>query len=34
MRRTWDRALWPHLTKGFFAFKEWIPAILQERGVA
>ena len=34
VRRTWDRALWAHVTKGFFAFKERIPAILQERGVA
>lgn len=34
VRRTWDSALWPRAAKGFFAFKERIPAILQERGVA
>lgn len=34
VRRTWDSAFWPHATKGFFAFKERIPAILQERGLA
>jgi len=34
MRRPWDSAFWPHATKGFFSFKERVPAILQERGLA
>lgn len=33
VRRPWDSAFWPHATRGFFAFKERIPAILQERGL-
>ncbi|TSB03959.1 FAD-binding domain-containing protein [Sphingorhabdus contaminans] len=31
VRRTWDTDFWPHATKGFFPFKEKIPAILQQR---
>ena len=30
VRRDWDRLFWPHATKGFFAFKERIPQILNE----
>ncbi|MFY8074620.1 MAG: FAD-binding domain-containing protein, partial [Sphingorhabdus lacus] len=31
VRRQWDEDFWPHATKGFFPFKEQIPAILQKR---
>ena len=31
VRRNWDEDFWPHATKGFFPFKEQIPAILQKR---
>ena len=24
LRRPWDERLWPHATKGYFAFKEWL----------
>ena len=34
IRRDWDRRFWPHATKGFFAFKDRIPAILRECGLA
>jgi deoxyribodipyrimidine photo-lyase len=34
MRRDWDNAFWPHAKKGFFSFKERIPAILQEQGLS
>jgi deoxyribodipyrimidine photo-lyase len=34
VRRAWNSALWPRATKGVFASKKRIPAILQERGVA
>ena len=32
-RRDWDSAFWPHATKGFFPFKERIPALLGEMGM-
>jgi deoxyribodipyrimidine photo-lyase len=32
-RREWDSAFWPHATKGFFPFKERIPALLGEIGL-
>ena len=31
VRRSWDEDFWPHATKGFFPFKEKIPALLQKR---
>jgi deoxyribodipyrimidine photo-lyase len=34
VRRDWDDRFWPHATKGFFPFKEQIPHILRERGLA
>ncbi len=34
VRRDWDDAFWPLATKGFFAFKDRIPAILGELGVS
>ena len=33
-RRDWDSAFWPHARKGFFAFKERIPALLRQSGLA
>lgn len=30
VRRDWDERFWPHAKKGFFPFKERIPAILRE----
>ncbi|MFY7852932.1 MAG: DNA photolyase FAD-binding protein, partial [Brevundimonas sp.] len=32
--RDWDDAFWPLATKGFFAFKDRIPAVLGELGVS
>ena len=32
-RREWDSRFWPHAKKGFFAFKEKIPALLRESGL-
>jgi deoxyribodipyrimidine photo-lyase len=32
-RRSWDAQFWPHARKGFFAFKEKIPAILAQEGL-
>ena len=29
-KRTWDARLWPFATKGFFAFKQHIPAVLAD----
>lgn len=29
--RDWDRRSWPHCRKGFFALKEKIPALVQEK---
>jgi len=34
VRRDWDDAFWPLATKGFFAFKDRIPAVLGELGVS
>ena len=34
VRRRWDSAFWPHATRGFFAFKNQIPAQLREFGLA
>lgn len=34
VRRDWDSTFWPHAKKGFFAFKEHIPAVLREQGLA
>ena len=34
VRRAWDSAFWPHAKKGFFPFKERIPAVLRESGLA
>ena len=33
VRRRWDTAFWPHAQKGFFPFKERIPAILVTEGI-
>ncbi|MBC2650319.1 FAD-binding domain-containing protein [Novosphingobium aerophilum] len=33
VRREWDEWFWPHATKGFFPFKERIPAVLRELGL-
>ncbi len=33
-RRAWDETLWPHATKGYFAFKEQIPRVLAEEGLS
>ena len=32
-RRNWDEQFWPHAKKGFFPFKERIPALLREEGL-
>ncbi len=32
-RRNWDAQFWPHAKKGFFPFKERIPALLREEGL-
>jgi len=34
VRRRWDDLCWPHARKGFFAFKEKIPSIIQELNLA
>ena len=34
VRREWDSAFWPHAKKGFFAFKERIPALLRQKSLA
>ncbi len=34
VRRAWDSSFWPHAKKGFFPFKEQIPAVLREAGFA
>ena len=34
IRRPWDTRFWPHAKKGFFAFKEQIPAGLVAEGLA
>ena len=33
-RREWDAQFWPYATKGFFPFKERIPAVLRQIGLA
>ena len=33
VRRNWDAQFWPHAKKGFFPFKERIPALLREEGL-
>ncbi len=33
VRRDWDSAFWPYATKGFFPFKERIPALLAAMGM-
>ena len=33
VRRRWDAQFWPHAQKGFFPFKERIPAILAVEGI-
>jgi deoxyribodipyrimidine photo-lyase len=32
VRRAWDSLFWPHAKKGFFPFKEKVPALLRESG--
>ena len=34
VRRAWDSTFWPHAKKGFFAFKERMPDLLREHGLA
>jgi deoxyribodipyrimidine photo-lyase len=34
VRRDWDARCWPHAQKGFFAFRERMPAVLGELGLA
>ena len=34
VRRDWDERFWPYATKSFFAFKDRIPAVLRESGLA
>jgi deoxyribodipyrimidine photo-lyase len=34
MRRDWDERFWPRAGKGFFAFREHIPALLREEGLS
>jgi deoxyribodipyrimidine photo-lyase len=34
VRRDWDQAFWPGATKGFFAFKDRIPGVLADLGLA
>lgn len=31
--RPWDALAWPHVTRGFFAFRERIPALLREQQI-
>ena len=33
VRRAWDETFWPYARKGFFAFKEQLPASLREMGL-
>ncbi len=33
IRRSWDEGLWPHATKGFFAFKHQYPQTLKGLGI-
>ncbi|MFN3620036.1 FAD-binding domain-containing protein [Sphingorhabdus sp.] len=34
VRRSWDETFWPLATKGFFPFKERVPMILRDMGLA
>ena len=34
VRRPWNRLFWPHANKGFFPFKEKIPSLLRDMGMA
>lgn len=34
IQRHWDSQFWPHARKGFFPFKEQIPRLLREEGLA
>lgn len=34
VRRAWDQSFWPHAKKGFFPFKERIPNVLRDCGLA
>jgi deoxyribodipyrimidine photo-lyase len=34
IRRRWDTLFWPHATKGFFALKDRIPAVLEAMGLS
>ena len=34
VRRDWDSTFWPYAKKGFFAFKERIPVLLRQSGLA
>jgi len=29
--RTWDSQAWPHAARGFFSFRERIPALVREQ---
>jgi hypothetical protein len=31
--RPWDALAWPHATRGFFPFREKIPALLREQQI-
>jgi deoxyribodipyrimidine photo-lyase len=33
VRREWDSLAWPHASRGFFPFRERIPALLAEQGI-
>lgn len=33
VRRDWDSRFWPHAKKGFFGFKDRIPAVLKDFGL-
>ena len=33
LRREWDERFWPYATKGFFPFKDRIPAVLRDLGL-
>lgn len=34
LRRDWDDRFWPHATRGYFPFRERLPALLLESGLA
>lgn len=33
VRRAWDDALWPHARKGYFPFRQKVPATLRRLGI-